>query len=91
MTIQTRREFLGKLGWMFAGGILVPYVPKTFYSIPGPVVSPDIKTIDFKINNNSIVGKHATISIRTSDGWQKIIGTGSWKIESQGIKEFMIQ
>ncbi len=34
MTIQTRREFLGKLGWMLAGGILVPYVPKTFYSIP---------------------------------------------------------
>ncbi len=37
MTIQTRREFLKKLGWMFAGGILVPYIPKIFYSIPGPV------------------------------------------------------
>ena len=37
MKTQTRREFLGRLGWMAVGGILIPYIPKTFYSIPGPV------------------------------------------------------
>lgn len=28
-----RREFL----WMMAGSLLVPYIPKVFYSIPAPV------------------------------------------------------
>ncbi|HDZ15690.1 MAG TPA: hypothetical protein ENH60_12455 [Pricia sp.] len=37
MTPQTRREFLGKLGWMAVGSLIVPYVPETFYSIPRPV------------------------------------------------------
>ena len=36
MKTQTRREFLGKLGWMTFGSIFIPYIPKTFYSIPGP-------------------------------------------------------
>ncbi len=31
---QTRREFLKKSGWMVLGSLLVPYIPKTFYSIP---------------------------------------------------------
>ncbi len=44
MKTQTRREFLGKLGWMFAGGILVPYIPKTFYSVPEQIRPPDIIT-----------------------------------------------
>ncbi len=37
MTPQTRREFLKKSGWMVLGSLLVPYIPKTFYSIPAPV------------------------------------------------------
>ncbi len=40
MTNQTRREFLGKLGWMFAGSLLAPYIPKTFYSIPAIIKTP---------------------------------------------------
>ncbi|KKK47091.1 hypothetical protein LCGC14_3158670 [marine sediment metagenome] len=36
MTIQTRREFLGGLGWMAVGSLIIPYIPKTFYSIPKP-------------------------------------------------------
>ena len=40
MTPQTRREFLGKLGWMAVGSLLVPYVPETFYSIPIPKIQP---------------------------------------------------
>ncbi len=57
MTIQTRREFLGKLGWMFAGGILVPYIPKTFYSIPEPVGYVTIDRIHpnvFKISQKGV-------------------------------------
>ncbi len=42
MIIQTRREFLKKLGWMFAGGILVPYIPKIFYSIPKEIAKLDV-------------------------------------------------
>ena len=42
MTNQTRREFLSKLGWMFAGGILVPYIPKAFYSIPEAIAKLDV-------------------------------------------------
>ena len=38
--ILTRRKFLQRLGYMMAGGLIVPYVPKVFYSIPGTVEPP---------------------------------------------------
>ncbi len=41
MNTLTRRDFLdrlGKLGLMFAGGLVVPYIPKVIYSIPAPRV-----------------------------------------------------
>ncbi|KKK47092.1 hypothetical protein LCGC14_3158680 [marine sediment metagenome] len=53
MTTQTRREFLGKLGWMFAGGILVPYIPKTFYSIPEPIIAPYFDPLSFRVYWNN--------------------------------------
>ena len=34
MTTQTRREFLGRLGWMAVGSLIIPFVPKVFHSIP---------------------------------------------------------
>ncbi|KKM25399.1 hypothetical protein LCGC14_1595320 [marine sediment metagenome] len=78
--ILTRRKFLQRLGYMMAGGLIVPCVPKVFYSIPRPIVTPSTETIH---------GKHAIVSIRIDGGWQEIIGTGSWKMESKGIKEFI--
>ncbi len=35
--ILTRRKFIQRLGYMMAGGLIVPYVPKVFYSIPAPM------------------------------------------------------
>ncbi len=35
-----RREFLKRTGWTLLGGLLVPYVPKVFYSIPKEIVTP---------------------------------------------------
>ena len=39
--ILTRRKFIQRLSYMMAGGLIVPYVPKVFYSIPG-VVKPEL-------------------------------------------------
>ncbi len=38
--ILTRRKFIQRLGYMMAGGLIVPYVPKVFYSIPKPIEPP---------------------------------------------------
>ncbi len=76
MKNQTRREFLGKLGWMFAGGILVPYIPKTFYSIPGPACLLDEEIRKFKMMADSLSGPLYTLTING----QTIIGTGSWSL-----------
>ncbi|HEA65329.1 MAG TPA: hypothetical protein ENI07_00685 [Desulfobacterales bacterium] len=80
MTTQTRREFLGKLGWMFAGGILVPYIPKTFYSIPGPICLLDEEIRKFKMMADGLAGPLHTLTING----RPIIGIGSWSLSIGG-------
>ncbi|KKL03646.1 hypothetical protein LCGC14_2624000, partial [marine sediment metagenome] len=38
--ILTRRKFLQRIGYMMVGGLIVPCVPKVFYSIPAPKIQP---------------------------------------------------
>ncbi len=44
--ILTRRKFLTKLGYLAAGSLVVPYVPRVFYSIPRLIEPPYIITPD---------------------------------------------
>ncbi len=45
-TILTRRKFIQRLGYMMAGGLIVPYVPKVFYSFSKEIEPPYIITPD---------------------------------------------
>ncbi|KKL25421.1 hypothetical protein LCGC14_2405470 [marine sediment metagenome] len=46
------REFLKRLGYMIAGSIIVPYVPRTFYSFPSKKIFSVEKFIDYLIKAN---------------------------------------
>ncbi len=87
--ILTRRKFIQRLAYMMAGGLIVPYVPKVFYSIPGPVVETVTTHIDMKFLNDPV--EEAEMFLKISGRWKEIVGTGSWKMGSKGIKEFMNQ
>ena len=41
---------------MMAGGLIVPYVPKAFYSIPGAVVIPANPQCIITIGDHTIIG-----------------------------------
>ena len=47
-----RREFLKRTGWTLLGGLLVPYVPKVFYSIPKEIVKPGVVWVNAALNWN---------------------------------------
>ncbi len=71
----TRRKFIQRLGYMMAGGLIVPYVPKIFYSIPAPVS-------DLDVWKKYLPPPGYTITI----GDQTIIGSGTWKFQSADLE-----